>query len=91
MRITRDNLDRLIDARAIQRLMNNGRWWTVRRDGRTQYWKRNPDRFRLPIKFGMYSYGAIDELDIYRGELSNNYRVDPRFEIATQAAELLAA
>ena len=30
-----------------------------RRNGRTQTWKREPDRFRIPIKHGMYAYGSI--------------------------------
>ena len=34
------------------------RW---RRNGQTQTWKRQPDRFRIPVKHGMYAYGAITE------------------------------
>lgn len=33
----------------------------VRRSGKTQVWKRNPNRFRLPIKYGMYESSAITE------------------------------
>lgn len=32
-----------------------------RRNGKTQIWKRSPDRFRIPIKFGMYAYSQITE------------------------------
>lgn len=32
------------------------RW---RRNGKTQTWKRDPERFRIPIKFGLYAYSAI--------------------------------
>lgn len=32
------------------------RW---RRNGRTQRWKRDPERFRIPVKFGFYDYGQI--------------------------------
>lgn len=30
-----------------------------RRNGATQTWKRSPERFRVPVKFGMYSYDQI--------------------------------
>ena len=33
--------------------------YTWRRNGRTQTWKRDADRFRVPIKYGLYTYGAI--------------------------------
>lgn len=32
------------------------RW---RRNGKTQVWKTRPDDFRVPIKYGLYSYGEI--------------------------------
>lgn len=31
----------------------------VRRNGKTQTWKRDTTRFRVPIKHGMYDYGEI--------------------------------
>lgn len=30
-----------------------------RRNGRTQTWKRNPERFRIPVKHGLRVYGNI--------------------------------
>lgn len=30
-----------------------------RRNGQTQIWKTRPDHFRVPIKYGMYSYHEI--------------------------------
>lgn len=33
----------------------------VRRSGATKVWKRDPLRFRVPIKFGMYESGEITE------------------------------
>ena len=32
------------------------RW---RRNGKTQRWKRNPERFRIPVKYGLYDYAQI--------------------------------
>lgn len=30
-----------------------------RRAGATQTWKTRPGEFRIPVKFGLYGYGAI--------------------------------
>lgn len=38
-----------------------------RRNGRTQEWKRDASRFRVPIKWGMYSYGALASHDDLTG------------------------
>lgn len=35
-----------------------------RRNGAVQTWKRDPARFRLPIKHGLYAYGDITESDL---------------------------
>lgn len=32
-----------------------------RRNGKTQTWVRSPERFEVPVKFGMYSYGHITQ------------------------------
>lgn len=34
-----------------------------RRNGATKTWKRQPDKFRIPVKYGMYSYSYITERD----------------------------
>jgi hypothetical protein len=77
--ITRANVDQLIDARKIQVAMNNGRWWTIRRNGATKRWKRDAKRIYIPYKAGMYVYGAIRETDFLPGgELNSGaYRVEP--------------
>ena len=33
----------------------------ARRNGRTQTWQRAPGRFRVPVKHGLRTYGAITE------------------------------
>ena len=42
--------------------MRNGRYWKVRRNGRTQTWKRDPARFRIPVKAGLKSCGEVTNL-----------------------------
>lgn len=40
-----------------------GRCYTWRRNGQTQTWKRTPEKFRVPTKYGLYQYGDITQLD----------------------------
>jgi hypothetical protein len=38
-----------------------------RRNGQTQTWKTRPDNWRIPVKRGLYEYGAIthDDADLF--------------------------
>lgn len=58
---TRDDIERALDAGELFGLMNDDRFWRLRRNGRTQAWKRDPSRFRIPVKAGLRAYGAITE------------------------------
>lgn len=44
------------------------RKWKV--NGKVQRWKRSPDRVRVPLKHGLYSYDAITEGDFHDGKCS---------------------
>lgn len=35
----------------------------VRRNGKTQTWKRRPNDFKIPIKYGLYEYSYITQDD----------------------------
>ena len=35
--------------------------WRV--NGKVQRWKREPDRIRVPLKYGLYNYGALVTAD----------------------------
>jgi hypothetical protein len=61
--ITRANVDELLDRGLLEVHMTSGRWWSIRRNGRTQTWKRDPRRIRIPFKYGFKFCGAIDEGD----------------------------
>lgn len=45
------------------------RCYTWRRNGQTQTWKRRPNDFRVPVKYGMYSYDAITQDDMLRDDI----------------------
>jgi hypothetical protein len=38
---------------------------SVRVTGKCQTWKREPKRFRLPVKWGFYESWAIDDLQLW--------------------------
>ena len=38
--------------------------WKVHRNGITKRWKRAPERFYIPIKFGLRGYGYLTESDL---------------------------
>lgn len=40
---------------------NNGKCLRFRRNGETKTWKQDANRFRIPIKYGLRTYGAITE------------------------------
>src|ERR1700722_3071203 len=58
---TRQEIEDALDGRALYAAVNTGKWWLARRNGKTQTWKRSPERFRIPIKFGFRGTAALDE------------------------------
>lgn len=94
--ITRANVDDLLDRGQIEVRMKSGAWWSIRRNGKTQLWKSQPERIRIPYKYGMKGYGAITTWDFsgharYDGEnvttdmdgelRPTEYRVKPPAEV----------
>lgn len=45
------------------REFHDGECRTWRRNGKTQTWKTRPGEFRIPTKYGLYSYGEITHHD----------------------------
>lgn len=54
-------IEKLLDAHMLEAEMNNGRWWTVRRNGKTKTWKTRPNEFSIPIKAGLRSCAYITQ------------------------------
>lgn len=48
---------------------NNGEVYRVKINGKVRIWKRNPDRFEVPIKYGLYEYATIDTLNRFVKEI----------------------
>lgn len=48
-----------------------GKIFAWRRNGATQTWKTRPGEFRIPVKYGLRSYGQIHEYDADRFHLAS--------------------
>lgn len=70
-RITRDNLEELLDHRMIDVKVANASgptkpdvWWNIRRNSTTWRGVKHPHRFKISIKAGLRWYSKITEKDI---------------------------
>lgn len=57
--MNRDALEAALDAGKLEIDMGRGRWWKVRRNGKTQEWKTRPDDYRIPVKAGLRHTGQL--------------------------------
>lgn len=53
-------IERALDEHHVWCQMDNGRYWHVRRNGKTKLWKTRPDDFKIPVKAGLRECGYID-------------------------------
>lgn len=71
-------LESALDSGRLQAHMRHGKWWDLRRNGQTKRWKRDPNRFRLPVKAGLRSHYAFTESDLPLNY--SNFRLRPEAE-----------
>ena len=45
--------------------------WRV--NGAVKSWKRTPEKFRVPLKHGLYNFGYLDETNAYQFTLEKEY------------------
>lgn len=73
--MTLKQLETALDRGHISVKMSNGNWWKVRRNGKTQTWKRDTNKFRIPVKVGLTTYGEITNLSDFSE--TGNFRLTP--------------
>lgn len=73
--MTRSEKEQALDAGKLYVRIANS-WWRLRRNGKTQTWKREPSRYRIPVKAGLKTYGALDEHDDYELRISDTKPTD---------------
>jgi hypothetical protein len=57
--ITPENFDQCLDTGQLFIQVMSGRWWAIRRNGKTRRWKRDPAWIEWPVKYGMYGYLTV--------------------------------
>lgn len=58
----------------------------VRPSGRCQTWKRDTARFRLPVKFGLYESGEIDDVNASNFHLASACPIEKEKQLQTDVA-----
>lgn len=85
-KLTRDNLESMLDSGRMEAAIRMGagkpdRWWRLRRNGATKRWKRDPDRFEIPVKAGLRATTRITDADVLPdGTINPSF-----FRLATEA------
>lgn len=59
MTFDHSEFERALDSGRVGVRMMNGRVWKARRNGRTRLWKRDAERWAVPIKFGLRHCGLV--------------------------------
>lgn len=57
--MTLNEIEQALQAGQIYAEMRNGKFWRVRRNGKTKIWRTRPGHFEIPVKAGLRSYGYI--------------------------------
>lgn len=60
---SRQEVDLALDEGRVEVMVRPNRWWKVRRNGKTYVPKRAPDGWYVPVKYGLYGYGRLDQSD----------------------------
>jgi hypothetical protein len=60
--MTRQELETALDSGRLEinGCYNGSGWYRARRNGKTRTWKRDAERFEVPIKWAFKNYGTID-------------------------------
>ncbi len=65
----RNTIETALDAGRIRAKTAQGRYWLVRRNGKTKTWKTRPGEFHIPIKIGFRTFGFINQSNMGSDEL----------------------
>lgn len=64
--------DRLVADGQLFVRMSNGNYWRCRRNGATKRWKRDPMRYRIPLKAGLKVYTEISNTTLIGDGFASN-------------------
>lgn len=60
MTVTQSEADKAVDEGRVEIAMRSGKFWKVRRNGKTFVPKKAPDGWHIPVKYGLSGYARID-------------------------------
>ncbi len=81
-------IEDLLDRGRLEARVSGGRWWRVRRNGKTQTWKTRPDEFRIPVKAGFRACGELTHQSMLGPD--GDFRVAPEKTLADAKAARIA-
>jgi hypothetical protein len=85
-RMTREAFEGALDSGRLQiRLYSRGedKWYSCRRNGRTQTWKKDTARFEIPIKYRFRDTTRVKSDHFYSGVIDNWFRIQQEDTNAT--------
>jgi hypothetical protein len=59
--MTKDEIETALRNGTLQGQARNGKWYNLRRNGATKTWKRDPNRWSIPVKAGLRDCFRIDQ------------------------------
>jgi hypothetical protein len=78
--MTRIEFETALDAGKLETRISTregDKWYLVRRNGRTQTWKRDTRRFEIPIKFRFRDTMRVKSRFFASGEINEWFRIIP--------------
>ncbi len=54
--------EKALDEGKLYTAMSGGKFWLARRNGKTQTWKRDQERIRIPVKCGFRLCGELSHI-----------------------------
>lgn len=78
--ITREQFEAWLDAGQLQTCIQYAKevkWYDCRRNGATQTWKRDPQRFEIPVKFRLRDTMRVKSEHFINGKVDFWFRKKP--------------
>jgi hypothetical protein len=72
-----DNIEAALRDGRLQVLAANGKWYSVRRNGKTKTWKRDPHRWEIPLKWAFSNHATITDRNAVQPNLFGILQRDP--------------
>lgn len=79
--MSQQEIEEALDRGLLEVNIREGKWWKVRRNGKTQTWKTRPNDYRIPAKTGFRTTFQITFAEEAHHSRSNQYEFIPTWEV----------